>query len=315
MSFMGKIKNKVSNNVHSAGDVSQLEERIRQLEAEHDEILDSYNILFNNLLVFHELTPSPLLDKSHRLILEMLDFIDNVCKKHGLEWALYEGSLLGAVRHEGFIPWDDDCDIFMLRDDYEKFYDVIGDELKASGLDRYIRVKNGSIVSGNILRFTKLDYWVGKKLIGFVDVFPMDYIREYDDDIQEKYLAERREFSTRLRDGEDRRELLKTVFENLNLTTEPTDNLVTSVEGSDFSFGIYDAGQMYPFGELKFEDRVYPCPKNPKHYLEKRYGDFLSVPKKVEIHGLHERLIKTENIIDILDEQIEVLRNANENFK
>lgn len=53
--------------------------------------------------------------------LDMLLLFDRVCKKHGLQYFLGAGTLLGAVRHKGFVPWDDDVDVFMKRKDYEKF--------------------------------------------------------------------------------------------------------------------------------------------------------------------------------------------------
>lgn len=53
-----------------------------------------------------------------------------ICKKHNLRWFAYGGTLLGAARHGGFIPWDDDVDLVMLRPDYEKFKSVVEDELK-----------------------------------------------------------------------------------------------------------------------------------------------------------------------------------------
>ena len=51
-------------------------------------------------------------------------YIDEVCREHNINYCLLGGSALGAVRHGGFIPWDDDLDIFMSLDDYEKFRDV-----------------------------------------------------------------------------------------------------------------------------------------------------------------------------------------------
>lgn len=62
--------------------------------------------------------------------LNLIAEVDRICKKYNLRWFAYAGTLLGAVRHRGFIPWDDDVDICMLRPDYEKFKQVIRAEIK-----------------------------------------------------------------------------------------------------------------------------------------------------------------------------------------
>ena len=63
--------------------------------------------------------------------LDLLEVFDGICKKYGLRWFPDGGFLLGAIRHKGFIPWDDDVDLCMPREDYNRFLEVCPKELKA----------------------------------------------------------------------------------------------------------------------------------------------------------------------------------------
>ena len=64
------------------------------------------------------------LKKVQLVQLEMLRVVDHFCEENHLHYSLYDGTLLGAVRHKGFIPWDDDLDICMERGEYERFIDL-----------------------------------------------------------------------------------------------------------------------------------------------------------------------------------------------
>ncbi|MDO5101147.1 MAG: LicD family protein [Eubacteriales bacterium] len=68
------------------------------------------------------------LEEVQGIELEILEYIHEICEKHGIKYFLDFGTLLGAVRHKGFIPWDDDTDISLARDEYERLHDILAKE-------------------------------------------------------------------------------------------------------------------------------------------------------------------------------------------
>lgn len=118
--------------------------------------------------------------KMQLLQLDMLVELDRVCQRHNIRYAIFAGTLLGAVRHKGYIPWDDDSDVAMLREDYEKFKKVAHElnpdlcYFQDHTTDPYYRWGYGK------LRRTGTTYVrVGQEHLKcktgvFVDIFPMD---------------------------------------------------------------------------------------------------------------------------------------------
>ena len=107
----------------------------------------------------------------------ILEKIDKICKKHNLTYFAYYGTLLGAVRHQGFVPWDDDLDIAMFRDDYEKFQTIASEEFTepyffqnsyTDGIIRFMAKVRDS-------RTTAIEHLAPSINQGiFIDVFPLD---------------------------------------------------------------------------------------------------------------------------------------------
>ena len=116
--------------------------------------------------------------------LEVLREISEICERHNLQWFCAYGTLLGAVRHQGFVPWDDDMDIWMLREDYTEFLRVakaelpeeyrVDSPLTEEGYTEYhTLVMNAGSIS---IRPERLQKFHGCPFATGVDVFPLDYL-------------------------------------------------------------------------------------------------------------------------------------------
>lgn len=133
-----------------------------------------------------------LMKRSWAAQIEVLNDIAKVCEKHHIRWFAMWGTLLGAVRHGGFIPWDDDIDICMLRDDYNRFLSVAEQELpEGYYLPLHGRgVKNAKMLMGvwNEREFPiegeRLQKFHGYFFPQGVDIVPFDYVSP-DPDEQE----------------------------------------------------------------------------------------------------------------------------------
>lgn len=134
-----------------------------------------------------------LIKRAWAVQLDILDRIDSICTKYGLTYFAYWGTLIGAVRHQGFIPWDDDLDIAMPRPDYMRFLEVVQDELSDEYqlLNNYVTEWENSfsrIVKGRDFYSTEealaqnynFPFFLG------IDIFPLDYISRDEREAREQ---------------------------------------------------------------------------------------------------------------------------------
>ena len=120
----------------------------------------------------------------HDVLFEILLEIDKICEKNGIKYSLAYGTLIGAVRHKDFIPWDDDADILMTRENYNKFIKVIENDMSFSYFCQRLGKEQG--YPYGTMRIRKngtafiLPQWVNSELHQgiFVDVIPFDLVPE-----------------------------------------------------------------------------------------------------------------------------------------
>ncbi|MGM0109835.1 LicD family protein [Enterococcus sp. DIV0187] len=122
------------------------------------------------------------LEELHNELLNILFEVDRLCKIHGITYFLSGGTLLGAIRDKGFIPWDDDLDIMMLREDYEKFI-CVSSELPHPY--RACSLKNMSDWSYPFIKIENTQTYVEDEYRhiqhgAFLDIFPIERIPSID---------------------------------------------------------------------------------------------------------------------------------------
>ena len=249
-----------------------------------------------------------LLDQIHSAEMEILREIDRICRAHGLTYFLSCGTLLGAVRHKGFIPWDEDMDVMMPREDYERFLQIAPRELgKKFMLDDYLqnpkyfnpfaKVRN----CNTLFAIRALKNYTGPQGL-WIDIFPMDYTRELglpDTARRERKINICRAIlciKQNIFDWSKVSKFRRAVYPLLRLV--PTGMLWkwmkkihTGYSGEKKMFVLYGPDYsnerltmpvewFYPAKEVPFEDGSFFVPANSDAVLTQIYGDYMKIPPK-----------------------------------
>lgn len=262
-----------------------------------------------------------ILEKLHNLHVEMIKDLQYVCEKYNINYFAVFGTALGAERHQGFIPWDDDTDVGMLRSDYNKFLSVvekeIGDKYKilTPEIDKRYACnvtklqRKGTIFISHLSKDLKCEQCI------FLDIFPFDCVASSEKQAKKQY------FLTLFLDRllylcgtpypyipyEGLKKIIATVIcwvthyltKFLHLSprfvykmymkeckrfNELQTGVVTSWgSGNSLKYKIA-VKNMFPVKETKFETITINVLNNNKEHLTKVYGDYMKLPPTTSIN-------------------------------
>ena len=242
---------------------------------------------------------------------KILDKLVEICEKHDIEYFLAYGTLLGAVRHKGFIPWDDDIDVYMKPSDYYKFKSVMASNkeegyfYQALETEKYhsltfskLRMNNTSVIEEKL---KKEDIHNGI----YIDIFPL--LPFFDDDkLNKKFfsrmkllnllieadLKDRSKYNHYGRFGKVMSKIFKLIprrIRNILARNLLKKILLPSDEYNKyicmFDNNVFDKKLFSESTDVEFEGKKYTSPKNYDKYLTDIYGDYMTPPPVDKRYG------------------------------
>lgn len=301
--------------------VKKLEKKFNRYKKNNDLIIESYNQQLNTIFLYNDFEAKNHLKYNHLLNIELLNFAVNICEKYGLQYWLEYGGLLGAVRHNGFIPWDDDLDIGMMRKDYDKFLEVLPQELANTKLNERIDVTT-DISDVKPIPCIQLLYQRNVPgLLAGLDISAYDFIEDISECNKETYREIQEVVRRKNMRGIPINEAVKDYIKRFNISYEKQDHIIPGVDGfveafTSYKFFIAKYEQIFPLQEVKFEDQTYTAPRDIRFYLTKQYGDYLDIPPKIHTHHIRFKILREmDDGLEIYKEQVEILKKANETYK
>ena len=269
------------------------------------------------------------LNQLHRVLLMMMKDFAAICERENIEWMINYGSAIGALRHGGFIPWDDDVDICMLRADHDRFIDAVCADntgkysiVNAQTHPGYPLATTRFMLNGTEFRDSALatmDFPSGI----FIDLFPLDALS--DDESAYKRQVYGAWFFNKLAIAKLTREpfiaakgVVGAAMSAAATTARITLNapgirrldpnaaarkLLAECDGEQTrrvgypydtvaTWCIYDADDLFPLRWVPFEDMTVPVPNHVEDLLTQLYGDWMQLPSND---------VRTAHYPDILD--------------
>jgi len=260
------------------------------------------------------------LEGIHKIQLDILQRIIEICKEHGIDYFVDSGTALGAVRHKGFIPWDDDIDIGMKRPEYNRFLEAAQEKL---GDDYFLQTfqtdndspfyfakvrKNGTKFVERYCRDLDMNQGI------YVDIFPYDHMAENRmlgllhsyavRTAKNLYISKCVKGSSTPQKGllgglklcargvlhmALRPAAKKSLFNIMDRTVQRYNDKdhtpVTNWSDKKGYRSFIDNGMMYPLREIKFEHLNVKVINKVELWLEMAYGDYMTYPPECERVG------------------------------
>lgn len=257
--------------------------------------------------------PPDDLRKLQLIQLDMLKEVDRVCKKNNIKYCIIAGTLLGAVRHKGYIPWDDDADVAMVREEYEKFRMAVKNDLESDKFffQDYKNTENYRWGYGKIRRKNTECIRLGQEHINyptgvFIDVFPLDNVPDncilrgfhnFVCTIIRKFLwsevgkvSEKnsiKRFFYKIMAYVSKEKIFKK-YEKLvqwsNKKVTKRVRILTFPTPKKKCYG-YFRKWYEELEDISFENYLFPAPKDYDEYLTFKFGEYLKLPPEKERCG------------------------------
>lgn len=256
--------------------------------------------------------------KVQPVLLEITKEIKRVCDENGIRYFLYRGTFLGAVRHQGFIPWDDDMDVAMLREDYEKFRRIATEKMDprfcfqdwhtdANYAHPFgkVRKRNTLYVEAKCAQLPENGF--------YVDVYPIDFAPESE--AERKKLAQKLLHLYRVKLMKSKYTpwmeedkiiwkkrigymLYQTIalFVSQQKLIQTYESIISAVPESGLLYEQSALPRSYYFdkqwceelAEYPFEDQFFKGPKQYDAFLSSLYGDYMELPPEDKRENRHQ---------------------------
>lgn len=243
---------------------------------------------------------SPLRRQQERM-LSMVVELDRICRKHNIPYFLYGGTLLGAIRHNGFIPWDDDLDVALLYDDYKRLMEVLPKELPSN-----IVLQSNDTDPNYFYFFAKLrdkhsyleelspyDKVFDEKGV-YIDIFPFSKQAMWTHMLAEPLQGHTFKIFRTARNLEKAMKKIRFITKMNRRFVFPLLRFIGRIPLNrklTYDYGIpfhitYDERHIFPLTTHEFEGVELSVPGNSHAILTTQYGDYMKLPNldNVETH-------------------------------